>query len=176
MRLNRSIIVVSVIVVLAGIAAFKIWTLNDQTTTNEVVEVAPVQPVEKEPETKEPEPETFDVVVKFTGTELNGQIIAGLFDSEEGFGKREDPLQRRETKATPSGDAACEFTGLLPGTYVISAFQDSNGNSKLDKNGFGKPKEKYGFTNNARGRFGPPKYLDCKFEVSDASVIEIKLR
>ena len=165
------------LVAATGIVVLRLG-LKDQATTNEVgsaVEVATELAIEKEPE-PEPEPETYDVFVKFSGAELDGQIIAGLFDSEEGFGKRDKPLQRRETTTTSEGVAACEFTDLPPGSYVISAFQDSNGNSKLDKNGFGRPKEKYGFSNNARGRFGPPKYLDCEFEVSDASVLEIKLR
>ncbi len=128
-------------------------------------------------EPEKTESNTFSVVVNFSGTELDeGLIIAGLFDSARNFGKRELPLQRCETTTTSQGNAVCEFTNLPPGHYAISAFQDSNGNSELDKNGFGRPKEKYGFSNNARGRFGPPKYRECRFEVSDASVLEIELR
>ena len=174
MRSILSIIVVYLLVVAAVITLSRLGALKDNATSSEVgpaVEVATELALQKEPE-----PATYDVFVKFSGAEMGEQIIAGLFNSEKGFGKRENPFQRRETTKTSEGDAACQFTGLPPGSYVISAFQDSNGNSKLDKNGFGMPKEKYGFSNNARGRFGPPKYLDCEFEVSDASVVEIKLR
>ena len=84
--------------------------------------------------------DTFDVVVNFSGTELGeGLIIAGLFDSAKNFGKRNVPVQRCEVTTISQGNAVCEFSNLPPGHYAISAFQDSNGNSKLDKNGFGKP-------------------------------------
>ena len=180
MRLSQSIIVILVLAV-AAVLAFELGKTETQSTavddsraSEASIESSEEIPQEIPPQPKEPE--TFDVVVKFTGAELNGQIIAGLFNSEEDFGKRENPLQRCEISMTPEGEVACEFKDLPPGTYVISAFEDSNGNSKLDKNGFGIPQEKYGFSNNARGRFGPPKYLDCKFEVADASELEIKLR
>ena len=168
----RSIIVVSVIAALAVVVAFRFGEPDDRAVTNTVDQTTDVILEQVIPK----EPDTFDVVVKFTGTELNGQIIAGLFDSERGFAKLKKPLQRCETTPTPQGDAACEFTNLPPGDYVISAFEDSNDNSKLDKNGFGMPQEKYGFSNNARRPFGPPKYLECKFEVSAATEVEIELR
>ena len=168
----RSIIVVSVIAALAVVGAFKFGKHDNLAVTNAVDQTTDIIVEPALPK----EPDTFDVIVKFTGTELDGQIIAGLFDSKKSFRKQKNPLQRCETTTTPQGDAACEFKDLPPGTYVISAFQDSNGNSKLDKNGFGMPMEKYGFSNNARGQFGPPKYLKCKFEVSAATEVEIELR
>jgi uncharacterized protein (DUF2141 family) len=36
----------------------------------------------------------------------------------------------------------------------------------------GIPKERYGFSNNARGRFGPASYEDCKFNVKGNNVIQ----
>ena len=44
------------------------------------------------------------------------------------------------------------------GSYSIKVFHDENGNSKLDKDILGVPTERYGFSNNARGRFGPPPF------------------
>ncbi|MCX5903988.1 MAG: DUF2141 domain-containing protein [Proteobacteria bacterium] len=48
------------------------------------------------------------------------------------------------------------FKNIPYGRYCIKAFHDENGNSRLDTNFAGMPVELYGFSNNARGRFGPP--------------------
>jgi uncharacterized protein (DUF2141 family) len=58
------------------------------------------------------------------------------------------------------------------GEYAISLFQDENGNNKLDMGSFG-PTEKYGFSNNAKGVMGPPKFEDCKFSVEEYTEISI---
>ena len=49
------------------------------------------------------------------------------------------------------------------GTYVIGYYIDANGNEKLDTNFIGIPKEEYGFSNNARGTFGPPSFESASF-------------
>ena len=42
----------------------------------------------------------------------------------------------------------------------ISAYHDENENSKLDKNSFGIPTELYGFSQNPKRGFGPPKFKE----------------
>ncbi len=42
----------------------------------------------------------------------------------------------------------------------ISAYHDENDNSKLDKNSFGIPTELYGFSQNPKRGFGPPKFKE----------------
>ncbi len=44
---------------------------------------------------------------------------------------------------------------IASGKYSISYFHDENNNKELDSK-FGIPKEGYGFSNNAKGKFGPP--------------------
>lgn len=43
---------------------------------------------------------------------------------------------------------------------AIAVYQDSNSNNLLDKNAFGIPQEAYGFSNNPKRGFGPPKYAE----------------
>jgi len=43
-----------------------------------------------------------------------------------------------------------------PGTYVVAAYFDINGNRKLDRGVFSNPTEPYAFSNNARNRFSEP--------------------
>jgi uncharacterized protein (DUF2141 family) len=61
---------------------------------------------------------------------------------------------------------------VMPGEYAVFLFQDENNNKKLDMGTFG-PTEKYGFSNNAQGTMGPPKYDDCKFSVEEDTEISI---
>jgi uncharacterized protein (DUF2141 family) len=67
------------------------------------------------------------------------------------------------------GKAQWVLSGLPYGTYAIKIFHDENGNGKLDKNAMGMPKEQFGFSNNARGTFGPPDYEQAKFAFSAAN-------
>lgn len=52
------------------------------------------------------------------------------------------------------------------GTYSLKFFHDENENEKMDLNLFGIPKEQYGFSNNANGVMGPPKFEKTLFEVT----------
>ena len=58
------------------------------------------------------------------------------------------------------------FDGLEPGQYAVSAYQDENNNGRLDTGFMGKPKEPYGFSNDARCRLGPPAFRDAVFDVT----------
>ena len=55
-------------------------------------------------------------------------------------------------------------TLVLPhGEYVVKVFHDENSNNELDTRMFGIPKERYGFSNDAKGSFGPPEYSAAAF-------------
>jgi uncharacterized protein (DUF2141 family) len=49
---------------------------------------------------------------------------------------------------------------LAGNDLAIAIYQDRNANEKLDKNAFGIPQELYGFSNNPKRGFGPPKYAE----------------
>lgn len=50
-----------------------------------------------------------------------------------------------------------------PGTYVVAAYFDANGNRKLDRGMFSNPTEPYAFSNNARARFSEPDLSAQRF-------------
>lgn len=54
---------------------------------------------------------------------------------------------------------------LNPGKYAFKYFHDKNKNEKLDLKWMGIPKEGYGFSNNAKGTFGPPSFEKTIFEI-----------
>ena len=61
------------------------------------------------------------------------------------------------------------------GTYAIGIFVDVNYNNKMDRNFLGIPKEQYGFSNNAKGSFGPPSFEDAAFTLNGALRLKINL-
>ena len=72
-----------------------------------------------------------------------------IFDSHAQWNVKLDlPLAQRVD------DDSLEFN------ISISAYHDENENSKLDKNSLGIPTELYGFTQNPKRGFGPPKFKE----------------
>lgn len=102
----------------------------------------------------------------------NGNIMVALYNSEDSF---IDTSFKEKKVASNSDVVELIFDDIPNGNYAISLFQDENDDKKLTIGMFG-PKEPYGFSNNAKGSFGPAKFKDAKFEVKDGDVkIEIDL-
>ncbi len=76
------------------------------------------------------------------------------------------------TGAIKDKESIIIISGLLPGKYSFKYFHDANDNKKLDTNWIGIPKEGFGFSNNAKIKFGPPNFKETIFEVqSDTTII-----
>ena len=104
-----------------------------------------------------------------------GTVRVALFANEQAF-KSSAPRIQKEVPAHID-EVWLTFENLPPGRYGISAFHDVNGNEKLDTSFLGLPKEPYGFSQNARGRFGPPNFSDISFDVdSSPKTLDITLR
>ena len=74
-------------------------------------------------------------------------------------------------------EASEEEMMKLPEEVAIAAFQDINENEKLDKNSFGIPTERYGFSNNPKRGFGPPSFQQAKFKLSTGiNELDIEIR
>jgi uncharacterized protein (DUF2141 family) len=107
-----------------------------------------------------------------------GQVMLGLFTSAEGFPKtisQSTLTQAKERSAT--GQVRLVIKGLAPGQYAATAFHDLDSNGKLNVNLMGMPTEPYGFSNNARGNFGPPAFKDATVTVGEQDLtIEISVK
>jgi uncharacterized protein (DUF2141 family) len=67
-----------------------------------------------------------------------GDIIVGVFDSDENFLKK--PIDRKVMK--PSGDSiTVVFENLKPGKYAVCVIHDANKNKELDQNKLAYPKK-----------------------------------
>ncbi|GAA4276219.1 DUF2141 domain-containing protein [Aquimarina mytili] len=105
---------------------------------------------------------SIDVIIDNIKSD-QGTIKIGLYKSEETFLR--NPIKSISEKAKKEG-IKVTFENLEEGEYAISLYHDEDDNQKL--NTFFKiPTEPYGTSNNAKGKFGPPKWEDAKFKVSD---------
>lgn len=66
------------------------------------------------------------------------------------------------------------FKDVPNGTYAVQYFHDENDNGKMDTGMFGKPEEGYGYSNDARGMFGPADFEDQLFEINKHTSITLK--
>ena len=99
-----------------------------------------------------------------------GQVLCSLFSSAIAFPQKDDKAVAHYAAEISDRRASCEFPGIAPGTYAVSAFHDENSNGKLDTNFMGIPREGVAASNDARGRLGPPKFNDAAFKVSGDQV------
>lgn len=63
-----------------------------------------------------------------------------------------------------AGTTTVRVPGVPPGRYAAQATHDANGNGKVDFNILGIPTERIGFSNDARARFGPPRFAAAAFD------------
>jgi len=80
-----------------------------------------------------------------------------------------DPAARRAT--VPASDPEPQFAGLPSGDYAVSLFHDENANGRLDRLA-GIPTEGVGFSNNPRLLFGPPRFVQARFTLTNRPLDE----
>lgn len=117
---------------------------------------------------------TITVIARGCATDA-GHVRMGLARAEEGFDAEKD----FRTAAVPvrDGTATHAFENIPYGTYAVRLFHDANDNGELDPNYMGIPKEAYGFSNDARDRFGPPSFDEAAFVLdADSLTTTINVR
>lgn len=70
-----------------------------------------------------------------------------------------------------AGTTTVTVENVPPGTWAVLAYQDENGNGKLDRNLLGIPSENYGFSRDAAGKFGPPGFDAAAIEVGEGTTV-----
>lgn len=108
--------------------------------------------------------ENLTLTIAFDGIKTDkAKLYVALYDSEDNFLKKS---VQGTIVAVNEGRASAVFNNLKPGSYAVSSFLDKNNNGKLDTNFMHIPKEPTAMSNQAKGRFGPPKFKNAKFDVS----------
>ncbi|MBO80970.1 DUF2141 domain-containing protein [Citromicrobium bathyomarinum] len=117
-----------------------------------------------------------DVVVTVVDVRsADGSVLACLTPSEGAFPDcgEDERAQRRMVRA--NARVTIVFNDVPPGEYAISLLHDENGNGKADTVLF-LPKEGFGFSRDAKARFGPPKFSAAAFTVDSDAPVYQKIR
>ena len=87
-----------------------------------------------------------------------GTVYASIFLSPEGFpGDKSMAFAYRAVPAQ-DGTVVLVFDKVPAGEFVVAVLHDADANQELSFNLLGMPKEDYGFSRDARARFGPPPF------------------
>ncbi len=68
-----------------------------------------------------------------------------------------------------------ELTEVPAGPFAIAVFHDEDLDQELDRNFLGIPREDYGFSRDARGRFGPPSFDDARLELGAGETMQLAI-
>lgn len=118
-------------------------------------------------------PETLTINVSNINP-IEGDIYIAIYDNEDTYMNIDKTAYREIVKVT-SETQNIILDDIAAGEYAIAIFQDLNGNGVLDTKGMGMPAEPFGFSNDARGKFGPAKYKNAKFSFPAENNIQITL-
>ena len=105
----------------------------------------------------------------------DGQVLVAIFRGEAGFPSEPQRAWKTAILKIDGEHARLDLPGVPVGAYAISVIHDENSNNALDTNFLGIPKEGIGTSNNAKARFGPPKWADARFEVQGATIQRIRM-
>ena len=121
------------------------------------------------------------VTVEVRNIETKGEMHLAIYDDADVFendngekGGAAKGIIEGVIEEVGTGTATYIFD-LPNGTYAIGIFVDVNYNNEMDRNFFGVPKEQYGFSNDAKGSFGPPSFKEASFTVSGDMQLDINL-
>jgi len=94
----------------------------------------------------------------------NGKLLLELNNDKEA-------VIKGFSETITDGKCILVITELKPGKYAFKYFHDEDNDEKINTNFMGIPKEGYGFSNNAKGTFGPPSFDKMVFEISKSNTM-----
>ena len=97
--------------------------------------------------------------------------MLSLFNSPHNYMKQ--PVFESVQPIDEYGTAVFQLNDLRPGTYAFNVIYDEDSDGKLDTGFLGIPTEKVGFSNQARGSFGPPKFNKASFQLEADTTMKI---
>lgn len=104
----------------------------------------------------------------------DGTVYYSVYDSEDAWlGEDRVTGAAVNIEAAKEGELVVATVELPPGNYAVSIFYDVNANGELDTNFIGIPNEPVALSNNAKARFGPPKYKDALFTLPVEGTVQL---
>lgn len=105
----------------------------------------------------------------------HGDALLALFRNAEQFPTAPEQAELRQVARIENGRARLTLSGVKPGTLALSVLHDEDGDKKLKTGIFGIPREGIGFSRDARGRFGPPKFADARLSVAPGDNLTVSI-
>lgn len=102
-----------------------------------------------------------------------GSAMVAVHDRKGTFLTKKEPFRRAILKIV-NQEATIEFS-MPSGQYSVAVFHDEDSNNDLNMKMGIIPTEDFGFSNNARGKYGPPKFKDTLFTLSKSEKLEISV-
>jgi len=105
-----------------------------------------------------------------------GKALVALFASKDGFPDNPKKAARRVQVDIVKGAAVAVLSDLPPGTYAVAVLHDEDGDKAMKTGLFGIPREGFGASQDARGRFGPPSFSDAKFDIRAGRKVTTRIK
>lgn len=110
--------------------------------------------------------QTSDILITVKGfRELKGVLKVGLFNDEESFKKKLNPLDSLILKIS-SDSESFELFNISHAEYALAVYHDENEDGILNKKQLGIPLEGVGFSNVDTFKKKPPRFADASFILS----------
>lgn len=98
--------------------------------------------------------------------ETIGQMCIAIYGSEDDYKDNKNQIWA-DCISVSSTTFEYIIEDLPKGRYMISIFHDLDSNEELNTNWIGMPKEPFGFSKDAKGKMGPPKFENASFELNE---------
>ena len=105
-----------------------------------------------------------DLTLSLTTRGAGGRIAIAVYRDADSMRRGEGAVRTAVIDRT-GATTTTTISGLAPGRYAVAVFHDMDGDGRLSTWPIGLPKEAYGFSRNARGRFGPPAFAAAAFDL-----------
>jgi uncharacterized protein (DUF2141 family) len=115
--------------------------------------------------------ETKQTVIVSNLENVKGTLYIGWYNQSATFRINEKAIYRDKINVNGQKELSVVFKNIPKGKYAIAVFLDENDNYKLDKNMFGIPKEKYGFSNNVLPSMRPATFEESAFELNKKEML-----
>lgn len=108
----------------------------------------------------------MEVTIVATGLRnAQGVVRACMTSDAERFPRCHSPATGYRVVGDAAERVSLTFAQVTPGRYAIALLHDENANGKADRAAMMIPKEGFGFSRDAKVRFGPPRFADAAVEV-----------
>ena len=107
----------------------------------------------------------------------HGVVRACLTGLSDRFPRCDDPRTFKRV-GEAAGTVTLVFQDVPPGRYAVALLHDENANGKADRAAMMIPREGFGFSRDAKVRFGPPRFGDAAFDLASGAreQLVIKMR